>query len=226
MLELYGSGSPYILFAQRFDEAPPEATKKSHAQVHERYKVVCLGAQYGMQTETLAQRLGLSTFAASEMLSQHRGLFNQYWQWSEDWTARALDTGVMSSSFGWTCRTGIMEFNARSIGNWPVQTTGADILRLACVWAHRRGIQLCGTVHDAVVIEAAGDRIDADVALMQEIMRRASRVVLGGHELRTDATIVRHPSRYSDRRGQKIWQDVLGLLAQYRQQQQQEAVHA
>jgi hypothetical protein len=41
------------------------------------------------------------------------------------------------------------------------------------------------TVHDAVVIEATADRIDADVALTQEIMRRASRVVLGGHELRT-----------------------------------------
>ena len=54
-------------------------------------------------------------------------------------------------------------------------------------------------------------------------MRRASRVVLGGHELRTDATIVRYPGRYSDRRGEKIWQEVLGLLAQYRQQQ--EAAH-
>ena len=59
---------------------------------------------------------------------------------------------------------------------------------------------------------------------MQEIMRRASRVVLDGHELRTDATVVRYPDRYSDRRGEKIWQDVLGLLAQYRQQQ--EADHA
>jgi DNA polymerase-1 len=107
-----------------------------------------------------------------------------------------------------------------------VQSTGADILRLACVWAHRRGIQLCGSVHDAVVIEAAADRIDADVALMQEIMRRASRVVLGGHELRTDATIVRHPDRYGDSRGEKIWQNVLSLLAQYRQQQQQEAARA
>jgi hypothetical protein len=85
-------------------------------------------------------------------------------------------------------------------------------------------IQLCGTVHDAVVIESAVDCIDADVALMQEIMRRAARAVLGGHELRTDATIVRYPGRYSDRRGEKIWQDVLGLLAQYRQQQ--EAAHA
>ncbi len=221
MLELYASGSPYISFAKRFDEAPPEATKKSHGHVHERYKVACLGAQYGMQTETLAQRLGLSTFVASEMLGQHRGLFNQYWQWVEDWTARALDTGVMSTAFGWTCRTGITEFNARSIGNWPVQSTGADILRLACVpGAHRRGVHLCGTVHDAVVIEAAGDRIDTAVALMQEIMRRTSRVVLAGHELRTDATIVRYPDRYCDRRGEKIWQDVLGLLTQYRQQQE------
>jgi hypothetical protein len=59
---------------------------------------------------------------------------------------------------------------------------------------------------------------------MQEIMRRASRVVLGGHELRTDATIVRYPDRYSDRRGVKIWEDVLRLLARYRQQQ--EAAHA
>jgi hypothetical protein len=223
MLELYASGSPYISFAQRFDEAPPEATKKTHAHVHERYKVGCLGAQYGMQAETLAQRLGLSTFVAHEMLSQHRGLFNTYWQWVEDWVARALDTGGMHTAFGWTCRTGITEFNARSIGNWPVQSTGADILRLACVWGHRRGIQLCGPIHDAVLIEAPIDRIEADVVLMQEIMRRASLVVLGGHELRTDATIVRYPGRYSDCRGEKIWQDVLGLLAQYRQQ---EAAHA
>jgi hypothetical protein len=68
-------------------------------------------------------------------------------------------------------------------------------------------------VHDAVLIEAPIDRIEADVALMQEIMRRASRVVLGAHELRTDATIVRYPDRYSDKRGVKIWSDVIELLA-------------
>jgi hypothetical protein len=54
-------------------------------------------------------------------------------------------------------------------------------------------------VHDAVLIEAPIERIEADVALMQEIMRRASRVVLGAHELRTDAKIIRYPDRYTDR---------------------------
>ena len=228
MLDLYATGSPYIEFAKRFDEAPNSATKKTHEKVHERYKVGCLGAQYGMQIETMARRLGVSTFVASEMLGQHRGLFNQYWAWVEDWIAHALDTGTMHTPLGWVCHTGITEFNQRSIGNFPVQATGADILRLSCVWAHRRGIKLCGPIHDAVLIEAPVDRIEADVSLTKEIMRRASRVVLnansgGPYELRADATIVKHPDRYSDKRGQQIWSDVLKLLEQYREQQQKDS---
>jgi len=231
MLDLYATGSPYIEFAKRFDEAPSSATKKTHEKIHERYKVGCLGAQYGMEVETLAQRLGVSTFVAHEMLGQHRGLFNQYWSWVEDWIAHALDTGFMHTPLGWKCRTGITEFNARSIGNFPVQATGADILRVACIWAHRRGINLCGPIHDAVLIEASIDQIEADVALTQEIMRRSARVVLnadpyGPYELRTDATIIRHPDRFSDKRGRQIWADVLNLLEQYQQLQRTEVATA
>ena len=36
----------------------------------------------------------------------------------------------------------------------------------------------------------------------------------GTHELRTDYTIVRYPDRYSDQRGQAIWNHVLQLLAE------------
>jgi DNA polymerase-1 len=170
MLELYATGSPYIEFAKRFDQAPKDATKQTHAKEHEQYKVGCLGAQYGMQFETLAQQLGVSSFVAHEMLNQHRGLFRKYWVWVEDWIARALDTGSMRTVLGWACRTGITEFNPRSIGNFPVQATSADILRLSCIWAHRRGIRLCAPVHDAVLIEAPIDQIEVDVALMREIM--------------------------------------------------------
>jgi DNA polymerase family A len=224
MLDLYAGGNTYVDFAKRFDAAPPTATKKSHPEVHETYKTVLLGAQYRMQYETLARRLGVSTFLAHEMLGQHRGLFNQYWAWSEDWVAHALDTGVMRTTFGWTCRTGITEFNERSIGNWPVQAASADILRLACIMAARHGVELLGPIHDAVLIEADDGHIEAAVALTREVMRRASRVVLnaepnGQYELRTDATIVRYPDRYTDKRGIKTWETVLDLLARYRQQQ-------
>jgi len=223
MLDMYLSGDPYLAFAKRVGAVPSTATKTSHEEVRDKYKVMLLATQYGMAAETLAGRLGVSTFEAHEMLNQHRELFAPYWSWSDDWVAHSLQTGVMRTAFGWECRIGLVEpaVNARSIRNWPIQATGADILRISCILAARHGIKLLAPVHDAVLIEAPLERIEADVALMREIMRRASRIVLnddasGTHELRTDANIVRHPDRYTDKRGKEIWDYVLKHLADYR----------
>ncbi len=225
MLDMYISGDPYLAFAKSVNAVPKAATKKSHEEARDKYKVMLLSSQYGISAETLAGRLGVSTFEADEMLSQHREKFAQYWAWSDDWVQHALQTGIMRTAFGWTCRTGITEFNERSIRNWPIQATGADILRIACILAVRHGIKLLAPVHDAVLIEAPIERIEADVAVMQEIMRRASRVVLnhdasGTIELRTDAKIVRYPERYSDKRGAQIWDDVTDLLSRAPPQQE------
>ena len=222
MLDMYLSGDPYLAFAKRVGAVPSWATKTSHAEVRDKYKVMLLATQYGMAAETLAGRLGVSTFEAHEMLNQHRELFAQYWAWSDDWVQHALQTGIMRTAFGWTCRTGILELNERSIRNWPIQATGADILRIACILAARHGIKILAPVHDAVLIEAPIERIEADVARMREIMRRASRIVFnatadGTHELRTDATIIRYPEHYSDKRGAAMWDRVLELLAEHRQ---------
>jgi DNA polymerase I len=245
MLDMYRSGDPYRAFAVKVGAIPEEITTamlkkpKEHvtpnltlgqlehyAELRERYKVMLLAVQYGMQVETLAGRLGVSTFEAHEMLEQHRQLFYQYWQWSNDWLQYSLQTGVMRTAMSWMCRTGITEFNERSIRNWPIQAGGADILRVACIMAVRHGIRLIAPVHDAVLIEAPVDRIEADVALMQDIMRRASRVVLGNDshdvpiELRTDVKIVRYPERYRDPRGNKIWEDVMDLLKKIQKQRE------
>jgi DNA polymerase I-like protein with 3'-5' exonuclease and polymerase domains len=221
MLELYESGDPYLGFAKRVGAVPSSATRQSHGDVRDQYKVMMLATLYGLMAETLATRLGISSFEAHEMLNQHRELFAQYWAWSDDWVQHALQTGTMHTAFGWNCATGITEFNERSIRNWPIQATGADILRIACIMVTRHGIRLLAPVHDAVLIEAPIDRIEADVALMREIMRRASRIVLnadaaGTHELRTDVKIVRYPERYTDKRGDAIWAQVLDLLAEAR----------
>jgi DNA polymerase I len=221
MLDMYQSGDPYLSFAKRIGAVPSSATSETHAEARNLYKNMLLAVQYGMQAETLAGRLGVSSFEAHEMLNQHREVFAQYWSWSDDWVTHALQTGNMRTALGWTCCTGITELSERSIRNWPVQSTGAEILRIACILATRHGIRLLAPVHDAVLIEAPIDRIEKDVALTQEIMRRASRIVLnaradGTHELRTDAKIIRHPAHYTDKRGQEIWEWVCALLESHK----------
>ena len=159
------------------------------------------------------------------MLQMHRGLFSQYWGWSDDWLHHSLTSGMMRTIYGWQCATGITEFNERSIRNWLIQSTCADIFRLAYVWGARHGLSQIAPVHDAVLIEAPEDRIEHDVALMQEILRRASRVILG-IELRTDVKIIRYPDRFTDPRGTELWETVLKLLVERRQRQEAAAKEA
>jgi hypothetical protein len=86
------TGDPYTQFALRVGAVPPNATKEQIEVIRDRYKVLLLATQYGMMTETLAARLGCSTFEAHELLHQHHALFTVYWRWSDDWVAHSLDT--------------------------------------------------------------------------------------------------------------------------------------
>jgi DNA polymerase I len=86
------------------------------------------------------------------------------------------------------------------------------MLRLACCLGTEQGIEVCAPVHDALLICAPLDRLDADVRRMQDIMREASCIVLNGFQLGTDATVVRHPDRYMDERGTVMWERVMALL--------------
>ena len=228
MIQFYRDGDPYLSFAKKVNAAPSAATKQTHELLRDRYKTGLLAIQYGAQAETLASRVGIFVFEAHQMIAQHHQLFAVYWQWVDDWLAHAFDTGVMWTPFGWECRTGITEFNERSIANFPVQASAGDALRIACVWANRHGLKLLAPIHDAILLESTIEQIDADVALLREIMRRASRLVLnpttdGTLELRTDVRIIRYPDRYSDKRGEEMWSRVMELLAEYQRQQAQAA---
>ena len=96
--------------------------------------------------------------------------------------------------------------------NFPMQANGAEMLRLACCLATERGLAVCAPVHDAILIEAPTAEIDEHVAALQACMREASRIVLGGLELGSDAKIVRWPERYADKRGEVMWDTVTRLL--------------
>jgi hypothetical protein len=95
-----------------------------------------------------------------------------------------------------------------------MQANGAEMLRLACCLATERGIEVCAPVHDAVLICAPLDRLNDDVASMRACMAEASRAVLDGFELGTDATVVRYPDRYADKRGTRMWAEVTSLIEQ------------
>ncbi|HJZ56349.1 MAG TPA: hypothetical protein VKE74_15395, partial [Gemmataceae bacterium] len=96
--------------------------------------------------------------------------------------------------------------------NFPMQGNGAEMMRLAACLATERGIGVCCPVHDAFLIEAATGEIETETERMRDAMREASELVLPGFPLKTDAKIVRHPNRYSDPRGERMWAAVGRIL--------------
>jgi DNA polymerase I len=211
MLDAYRSGDPYLAFAKQVGAVPADATKVTHKAVRDQFKACVLAVQYGMGADALALRIGQPPIRARELLRLHRETYRVFWRWSDAAVDHAMLVGSLHTVFGWRVQVPT-DSNERSLRNFPMQANGAEMLRLACCLATERGIEVCAPVHDAVLIGAPLHHLEDDVGAMQDAMREASRVVLGGFELGTDAGLVRHPDRYMDERGAIMWERVIWLL--------------
>jgi len=113
--------------------------------------------------------------------------------------------GSLPTVFGWNIHVG-PDANPRSLQNFPMQANGAEMLRLACIFATESGVEVCGPIHDAVLIHAPLARLEDDIRTTQEAMAKASRIVLKGFELGTEVKPVIYPDRYMDvKRGKAMW---------------------
>lgn len=211
MQAAYLSGDPYLAFGKQAGAIPQDATKETHGPARELFKQCVLAVQYGMEEQSLAQRIGQPPIVARDLLRTHRETYRTYWKWSDAAVDTAMLTGSLYTVFGWHVHVG-ENVNPRSLRNFVMQSNGAEVMRLAACLATERGIEVCAPVHDAFLICTPFDRLDEDVAAMQAAMAEASRIVLNGFELRTDVSITRWPDRYMDARGRVMWDRVTGLL--------------
>jgi DNA polymerase I len=213
LIDAFNSGDPYLTFAKQVGAVPQDATKSSHKTIRDRFKAVVLGVNYGMGASALAKRIGCLEIEAKGLLELHQQTYRTFWHWSQAAVDTAILTGVITTTFGWPIHVA-RESNPRSLMNFPMQANGAEILRLACCMATEEGIEVCAPIHDAVLICAPLENLDACISRTQHIMAEASRIVLDGVSLRTDAEIVRWPERYVDGRGTVMWETVMELLSE------------
>ena len=108
------------------------------------------------------------------------------------------------------CPSGI---NPRTVRNFPIQSTGSEILHVACILAERRGIEIVAPVHDAVMAEGPADQVEELSTALDRVLGDAAAIILRGYRLPTDCQVIRPGERYFDDRGEAMWNTVAGLLA-------------
>jgi hypothetical protein len=210
LLKVVREGDPYLGFARLAGLAPADATSQSHGAVRDLCKILFLAIGYGMGVETLALHLNRGVHEAGRLLRLYRETFPARMDWAQRVCDHGMLGGQLETVFGWPFRAE-KDVKPTTLRNWPVQAHGAEVLRLSCCLATEVGIKVCCPVHDALLIEAESDKLGTAIDRAIECMNEASRIVLGGLQVKVDSKIVKYPDRYHDKRGKRLFERVSRL---------------
>jgi hypothetical protein len=161
----------------------------------------------------VATAIGVSRAEGRMILEAHRHAYPKFWHWLQRIVDNAMLQGEMVAPMGWRMAiTG--EPNPRTLMNWRMQATGAEMMRAAVVKMLRIGLQPCATAHDAVLVLVPLEQITTAVAQAQEIMERVSLSFTKGLRVRTTAKVLLPGQRLLEKRGERMWALMMELLAE------------
>lgn len=242
MKRMLAHGDPYVAFGAMAKLLPPNATKnpekspyweadpdlaREHSTTRNRLKAVALGVLYGKTPFTIADEEGMPLAEAKRLLQMHRRLFPVFWRWITGVVSEAMATRRITTRFGWTRQllprkererhldeNGRMKKLRNSLQNFHMQSHGAEMLRLALIYAADDRLPICAPLHDAIFAVAATDREEQVVEALKACMNRASRAVIGV-EVPVEVKVTRYPDRYVPEKKPKAietWERMLAAL--------------
>ena len=210
----YSSGDVYHVFARQCgltDDPDRVRWKKQHPDMRNRMKPLQLGINYGMGVPALARGLNRHPLIASGIIERHRQEYPRFWQWRENVVETAMLERKIESAFGWPLRISTSP-NIRTLYNFPMQSGGAEMLRLATWRMCEAGIVPIMLIHDGILLEETDlERIEH----AKEIMLQAGRDVCDGFEIGVDTDqLLKGGARYNDKRpmAKKMWATIMNAL--------------
>jgi DNA polymerase I len=210
----YQSGDVYHALARSsgFTANPdPIRWKADNPDTRQRMKQLQLGLNYGMGVPSLAKGLNRHPLIASGIIEQHKRTYPRFWQWRDEAVMDAMLTRRIESVLGWPLHLTTSP-NKRTLYNFPMQSGGAEMLRLAAWRLTEAGIIPVMLIHDAVLLEAK-DHEQTEHA--KEIMRAVGRDVCDGFEIGVDVDqLLVGGARYTDKRpmAKQTWATMMRTL--------------
>jgi hypothetical protein len=186
--------------------------KAENTAQRQQMKALQLAISYGMGVRSLAKGLDRHPLIASEVILRHQRRYPRFWEWRADMVERAMLERRIESEFdGWPLYLSTSP-NKRTLYNYPMQSGGASMLRLAACRLCDAGLVPNMLVHDGILLELQSNE---QVKQAIEIMRGAGTEVCRGLEIGVDIDQeLRNGARYQDKRpvAKKMWATVMNVV--------------
>jgi hypothetical protein len=185
--------------------------KSANVDQRQHMKQLQLAINYGMGVKNLARGLQRHPLIASAIILMHQQRYPDYWRWRAEELEIAMLTRRIESSYSWPLRISTSP-NQRSLYNFPCQSDGAEMLRLAAVQLCEAGLVPSMLIHDGILLELDNHE---QIEQAKEIMRNAGRTVCNGLEIGVDTDqLLEHGARYRDKRddARLMWETIMTAL--------------
>jgi hypothetical protein len=186
LAEAYRSGDIYHSLAKMCgltNDTDVKRWKKENTGQRQQMKALQLGISYGIGVRSLARGLNRHRLIGSEVIIRHKEKFPRFWQWRAEMAQRAMLERRIESEFdGWPLHISNSP-NQRTLYNFPMQSGGAEMLRLAACRLCDAGLVPSMLVHDGILLELQrAEQIEQAI----EIMHQAGAEVCAGLEIGVD----------------------------------------
>jgi DNA polymerase I len=164
-----------------------------------------------MGVPTLAHGLQRHPVIAGDFIERHKRRYPRFWWWREEQAQVAMLERRTESVFGWPLRISTSP-NKRTLYNFPMQSGGAEMLRLAAQKLCEAGMVPDMLIHDGVLLEL--NRVE-QIEHAKEIMRQTGRNTCDGLEIGADEDQrLVGGARYQDKRpmAKKMWGTIMNVL--------------
>jgi DNA polymerase family A len=214
LIEDYRSGDVYhrlALTCGLTSDTDQQRWKVDHPDLRQRMKALQLGINYGMGVPSLAAGLDRHPVIASDFIERHKRRHPRFWRWRDDQVGIAMLERRIESVLGWPLRL-TSSPNKRTLYNFPMQSAGAEMLRLAAWRLCEAGIVPCMLIHDGILLEAQNEE---QIEHAIEIMRWAGREVCNGLEIGVDIDQrLERGAHYQDKRpmAKRMWDTIMRAL--------------
>ena len=100
-----------------------------------------------------------------------------------------------------------------TLQNWPIQSTGSDVLRMAMLDVQEQGFKVCALVHDAILVELPlGD--ERNIKQVQRTMELAAQKIIG-IPIRVDCKEIKGNFKQK-KKNQQLFETIFQKIREYK----------
>ena len=137
-----------------------------------------LGCSYGQTAFGLKYALKIPIYEAETIIQNIKKTYPDFFKWNEGVCCGATSRGYFKTKYGW--RYWIPKvYKPNTLKNWLMQSHGSEILRRAMIAVDETGMEMCMTMHDALLIHVDRKGCAGKFRQVRQIMEQAAKDVLG-----------------------------------------------